>query len=131
PRARVTTTGIWPATAAKYVPSSGSCPEWPTYCQARAKIRSPSRRSTSGSAYHDHGSVRSTRELCLDGFHVRLDHGRVELGARAALQLGNRFGSRTRLAVRAVRGHRAEGIAAADDARGERDLLTAQPASRN
>ena len=60
----MTTTGIWPTVAAKKVPFSAIWPVWPTYCQARAKIRSPSRRRASGSAYQAQGIVRSTAENC-------------------------------------------------------------------
>src|SRR3984893_10855523 len=62
-RARVTSTGIWPALDVKK-PVSGIWPAWPTYCQARAKIRSPSRRRTSGSAYQAHGRDLSMPENC-------------------------------------------------------------------
>src|SRR3954469_18319506 len=62
--ARVTTTGIWPAVVAKNPPGSPICPRWPAYCQERAKIRSPSRRRTSASAYQAQGKDRSTLENC-------------------------------------------------------------------
>src|SRR5438034_7953004 len=62
-RARVTTTGIWPAVDAKK-PVSAIWPVWPTYCQARAKIRSRSRRRTSGSVYQAHGRDLSIPENC-------------------------------------------------------------------
>src|SRR5437867_5995006 len=62
-RARVTTTGIWPAADAKK-PVSAIWPVWPTYCHARAKIRSPSRRRTSGSAYHAQGRDLTIAENC-------------------------------------------------------------------
>src|SRR5690349_5546181 len=62
-RARVTTTGISPAVAAKKLPGS-TCPVWPTYCHERAKMRSPSRRSTSASAYQAQGRDRSTGRNC-------------------------------------------------------------------
>src|SRR3954464_4546052 len=51
------------------------------------------------------------------------DDLRVELVAGAALELGHRVGDGQRRPVGAVRGHRAVGVARADDARGERDGL--------
>ena len=56
-RARVTTTGTSPALAATNVPGSGSSASWPTYCHVPRKIRSCSRRRTSGSVYQLHGRV--------------------------------------------------------------------------
>src|SRR5262249_53758384 len=54
-------------------------------------------------------------------------HLGVELGAGAGPQLRHRFLDRHRLAVGAGRGHRAEGVAAGDDARLDRDLLADEP----
>ena len=47
--------------------------------------------------------------------------------ARAVAHLLERLGPGARLAIRAVRGHGAEGVAGADDARDERDLLPGEP----
>ena len=60
-RARVTTTGIWPAVAAKKPPVSSDLPQVTAYCQSAAKIRSPPRRSTSASALPGPGQRSSPR----------------------------------------------------------------------
>ena len=60
---RTTTIGVAPARQVKYEPGSSSCVSEPAYCHVRPKIRSCSRRSTSGSEYHDAGSV-SPRSSC-------------------------------------------------------------------
>src|SRR5689334_506320 len=55
--ARTTSTGTSPAQAAKRSPTFSTCPSWPTYCHARRKIRSCSRRRTSGSEYQLQGRL--------------------------------------------------------------------------
>jgi hypothetical protein len=65
--------------------------------------------------------------LRADLAHERLDDGRVELGAGAALELRARRLDGAPLRVRTVGGHRAERVGHADDPCFERDLLAAQP----
>jgi hypothetical protein len=62
-----------------------------------------------------------------DAVEQRLDDARVELGARAAAQLG--LGRRVAepLAVRPVGDERVVRVAGQDDARGERDVLAGEP----
>src|SRR5471030_738010 len=59
--------------------------------------------------------------------HQRADDFGVELGAGAAPQLAQCVAGRTRAAVRAGAGHRVVGVGHVHDARGERDVVAAQP----
>src|SRR5256885_519339 len=65
--------------------------------------------------------------LTLDACSESCHDNRIEVGPGAALQLGESLVDATRLAVRPVSGHGAEGITSADDACDERDLLGDQP----
>src|SRR5205807_4540612 len=57
----------------------------------------------------------------------RVDHVRVEVRPAAPHELRLRLLERQRLPVRPVGRHRVEGVAAADDARAERDVLAGEP----
>ena len=82
PALRTTTIGVAPARHVKYEPGSSSCVSEPAYCHVRPKIRSCSRRSTSGSEYHEAGSV-SPRSSCSRSAGVVVDRHGSTLRRRA------------------------------------------------
>src|SRR3954449_1836367 len=69
--------------------------------------------------------VKRWRALAPEGVEERVDHGRVELRARAGLDLPKRVLRAHRVPVRPVAGHRAEGVADRDDPARERDARAA------
>src|SRR3954468_21315866 len=73
------------------------------------------------------GGGRDARERDRIRGTERLDHRGVELGAGAALELGERRLVAARIRVGALRGDRVVGVADRDDARADRDLLAREP----
>src|SRR3954453_537972 len=72
----------------------------------------------------DNAIARDARPaLGADDLEERVCALRVELRARAALDLGHGVGHRQGASIDPVLGHRMEGVADADDARAERDLV--------
>src|SRR4029077_18641016 len=77
----------------------------------------------------DRGRLRLRPDAALrrENREERVDDPRIELRSGASLELCQRRLARERAAVRAIGRHRAPGVARADDARDERDVLTGQP----